>query len=133
MADYKVLISPRFVAHAKRFIEMIDKALNMLGPTTELLSEILIDMGAKHARYGVKAEYFPTMGRALIDAVGASLGEDVFTTEIKESWIEVYNALSHDMIKGLRQVYTVEKNECPLKTEKPPQQQVDSRIWVQGQ
>ena len=102
----------------------------MLGPTDELLSEILTDLGAKHARYGVKAEYFSTMGRALIAAVGESLGEDVFTRQVQESWIEVYNAMSHDMIKGHREVYTVEKKESSLKTEKPPQQQVDARIWA---
>ena len=128
VTDYKVLISPRFVAHAMQFVTMIDKALNMLGPSDEMLSEVLQDIGAKHARYGVKPEYFPTMGKALVSVVGASLGEDVFTMEIQESWIEVYNALSHDMIKGLSEVYTVKKDDISLKTE--PQQQVDTRIWT---
>lgn len=127
VTDYKVLISPRFVAHATQFITMIDRALNMLGPSDEMLSDILMDMGAKHARYGVKAEYFPTMGKALVSVVGASLGEDVFTMEVQESWIEVYNALSHDMIKGLSEVYTVEP--IGIK-EKEPQHQVDSRVWA---
>ena len=128
VTDYKVLISPRFVAHAMQFVTMIDKALNMLGPSDEMLSEILMDIGAKHARYGVKPEYFPTMGKALVSVVGASLGEDVFTMEIQESWIEVYNALSHDMIKGLSEVYTVKKDDISLKTE--PQHQVDTRVWA---
>jgi hemoglobin-like flavoprotein len=85
VTDYKVLISPRFV-----FVPMIDKVLNMLGPSDEMLSEILMDIGAKHARYGVKPEYFPTMGKALVSVVGGSLGEDVFNMEIQESWIELY-------------------------------------------
>ncbi|CAJ1964588.1 unnamed protein product [Cylindrotheca closterium] len=128
VTDYKVLISPRFVAHAMQFVTMIDKALNMLGPTDEMLSEILMDIGAKHARYGVKPEYFPTMGKALVSVVGSNLGEDVFTTEVQESWIEVYNAMSHDMIKGHSEVYTVTKDDIVLRTK--PQQQVDSRIWA---
>lgn len=127
MTDYKVLISPRFVSHSKLFVSMIDKTLNMLGPSDEILGEILMDIGAKHARYGVKTEYFPTMGRALIDTVGDSLGEKVFTSKIKESWIEVYNAMSHDMIKGHCEVYTVKKDERHLTKE--PQHQVDSKLF----
>lgn len=129
MTDYKVLISPRFVAHAKLLIEQIDAAIDMLGPSAEMLSEILLEMGARHARYGVKAEYFPTMGRALVDVVGANLGEDVFTRQVQESWIEVYNTLSHYMIKGHREVYTVEKTECSLDSDST-HHQVDPQIWA---
>jgi methyl-accepting chemotaxis protein len=128
VTDYKVLISPRFVAHAMQFVTMIDKALNMLGPSDEMLSEVLQDIGAKHARYGVKPEYFPTMGKALVSVVGANLGDDVFTMEIQESWIEVYNALSHDMIKGHSEVYTVKTNDVSRQVE--PQHQVDSMVWA---
>lgn len=91
--------SPRFTKHAKYFIQMIDKALGMLGPDIELLTEILLDLGHKHVGYGVKPEYFPSMGRALIYAVKDSLGEN-FTDETKDAWIEVYGALSYDMIRA---------------------------------
>lgn len=91
--------APRFIKHAKYFIQMIDKALGMLGPDIELLTEILLDLGAKHVAYGVKPEYFPSMGRALIHAVKEQLG-DRFTDEMKDSWVEVYGALSYDMIRA---------------------------------
>ena len=51
--------SLRFTRHAKYFIQMIDKALGMLGPDIELLTEILMELGVKHVAYGVKPEYFP--------------------------------------------------------------------------
>ena len=85
--------APRFVKHAKYFIQMIDKALGMLGPDIELLTEILLDLGQKHVGYGVKPEYFPSMGRALIHAVKEQLG-DKFSDETKDAWVEVYGALS---------------------------------------
>jgi hypothetical protein len=44
--------SARFTKHAKYFIQMIDKALGMLGPDIELLTEILLDLGQKHVGYG---------------------------------------------------------------------------------
>jgi hypothetical protein len=95
--------SPRFIKHAKYFIQMIDKALGMLGPDIELLTEILLDLGAKHVTYGVKPEYFPSMGRALLFAVKEKLGDD-YTDEVKDAWVEVYGALSYDMIRGQKGV-----------------------------
>ena len=92
--------SKRFTKHAAYFIQMIDKALGMLGPDIELLTEILLELGQKHVNYGVKPEYFPSMGRALIFAIQEQLGEDEFTSEIKDSWVEVYGALSYDMIRA---------------------------------
>ena len=46
------------MSHAKYFIQMIDKALGMLGPDIELLTEILMDLGQKHVRFGVKPGKF---------------------------------------------------------------------------
>ena len=46
--------SRRFVMHAAYLIQMIDTALQMLGPDIELLTEIMLELGTKHIRYGVK-------------------------------------------------------------------------------
>lgn len=99
-SDEELAKSRRFTKHAAYFIQMIDKALGMLGPDIELLTEILLELGQKHVNYGVKPEYFPSMGRALIFAVQETLSEDEFTPEIKDSWVEVYGALSYDMIRA---------------------------------
>jgi hemoglobin-like flavoprotein len=95
----EVLKNPRFIKHAQYFIQMIDKALSMLGPDIEILTEILLELGEKHVTYGVKPEYFPSMGRALIDTVEENLGSS-FTPDIKSDWVEVYGALSYDMIRA---------------------------------
>ena len=47
----------------------------------------------------MKPEYFPSMGRALVHAVKSALG-DGFTDDVKDAWIEVYGALSYDMIRA---------------------------------
>jgi hemoglobin-like flavoprotein len=98
--DEELIKSRRFSRHAAYFIQMIDKALGMLGPDIELLTEILLELGQKHVSYGVQPEYFPSMGRALIFAVQDTLGEAHFPAEIKDSWVEVYGALSYDMIRA---------------------------------
>ena len=65
----------------------------------QLLSEIMLELGAKHIRYGVKADMFPVMGDSLLLALGSVLKDD-FTDEIREAWVETYAELSGDMIKG---------------------------------
>ena len=79
---------------------MVDRAINLLGPDTELLTDILLELGTKHERFGVKSSYYPTMGVALIQALQELLGPDKFTTNVKNSWLEVYQALSYDMIRA---------------------------------
>jgi hemoglobin-like flavoprotein len=59
-----------------------------------------MDLGAKHVRYGVRPEYFPSMGRALVYTVETLLKEQEFTRDVKDAWVEVYGALSYDMIRA---------------------------------
>lgn len=40
--------SQRFVAHAKHMIDMLDRAVHMLGPDAELLEEMLFDCKPAH-------------------------------------------------------------------------------------
>lgn len=100
----EILQNQRFVKHAQYFIEMIDRALGMLGPDIELLTEILSDLGKKHVKYGVKPEYFPSMGRALLETIADNLHEDQFTEDIRADWLEIYTALSYDMIRARKLV-----------------------------
>lgn len=94
-----LLLSKRFMMHACYMIEMLDTALQMLGPDIELLTEIMIDLGSKHVRYGVQADMFPAMGEALIYTLEHVL-KDKFTEVVKRSWEEIYKELSADMILG---------------------------------
>jgi hemoglobin-like flavoprotein len=91
--------SDRLVRHAKFFIKMIDRALALLGPDIELLTEILLDLGKQHRHFGVKASHYPLMGNALLSVVEELLG-DKFKPCVKDAWLEVYQALAYDMIRG---------------------------------
>lgn len=94
-----LLESRRFLSHAAYLLEMFDTALNMLGPDIELLTEIMQELGVKHIRYGVKPEMFPMMGNALVHVLEETLGDN-FTENIRDSWLETYQALSGDMIEA---------------------------------
>lgn len=95
--------SKRFITHASYLIEMIDTALNMLGPDIELLTEILYDLGKKHVKYGVKPTMFPIMGTCLIEVLKEVLKDD-FTPSIEKSWLITYKSLSDDMIKAQKSI-----------------------------
>ena len=86
--------------HASYMIQMLDTALNMLGPDIELLTEIMVELGSKHVRYGVKADMFPHMGRALLTTLEKVLGPQKFSSQVKAAWVETYDSLSNDMIKA---------------------------------
>jgi hemoglobin-like flavoprotein len=71
----------------------------MLGPDIELLTEILLELGGKHVRYGVKPEMFPIMGEVLIATLKEVLKEEVHVA----AWKDVYKELSNDMIRAMVQ------------------------------
>ena len=93
--------SRRFVAHAKYMIEMLDKALNLLGPDAELLAEIMSDLGKKHVQLGIEDEsYYSIMGDSLFLALSEILGSR-FTPKVEASWVIVYGELSRAMSQEL--------------------------------
>ena len=91
----------RFRAHAKYMIAMLDKALGMLGPDSELLEEAMSDLGKKHAQMGIDdPSYYVIMGESLVMALGDLLGTQ-FTPEVEESWCIVYGELTSAMMKEM--------------------------------
>ena len=87
----------------------------MLGPDAELLGDILKDLGKKHAHFGVKADFFPFMGDALIATLKETLGEQ-FTPETEKSWLKVYAALSDKMVEAMSTHQAVLDSWSMLKT-----------------
>lgn len=81
-------------------IYMFDAALSMLGPDIETLEEVLHDLGKRHIGYGVSPHFFPFMGQAILYALSICLG-DAWNDDLKESWLEVYDELSGDIMKSI--------------------------------
>lgn len=86
--------------HASYLIQMLDTALNMLGPDAELVSEIMLELGQKHVRYGVKSEMFPIMGDCLIATLKDVLENSVMSPAVVQAWEDVFSVLSSEMIRG---------------------------------
>lgn len=94
----ELLKSKRFNTHASTVFDMLDTAFNMLGPDIELLMEIMNELGSKHIVYGVTPQMFPFMEEAILFALEECLGERI-TPNVRQSWIETYQFLSHHMLK----------------------------------
>jgi hemoglobin-like flavoprotein len=98
--DLKELKDSGNLIHAVRMIDTFDAALNMLGPDTETLNEVLTDLGKRHIKYGVLPHFFPFMGQAVVYALKEFI-EDSMTPEVTEAWIEVYDELSGTIMKSI--------------------------------
>ena len=67
----------------------------------ELIQEILAQVGKRHKDFGVKADYFPPMGDALVYSLEQVLGTKYFTASHKAAWKEVYDELSAEILKAM--------------------------------
>ena len=79
---------------------MLDRALDML--ESKQLEENMKNLGALHVSYGVKEDYFPIMGEALIHTLKKIHAQD-FNPAIKTSWMHVYDNMSRQMIQAMRE------------------------------
>lgn len=73
----------------------------MIGPADDVLTDILEELGRDHAKLGVKPTFFPALGMALIQVLEEELSAADFDEGVKSSWVQVYTALSSDMIKSI--------------------------------
>jgi hemoglobin-like flavoprotein len=90
-----------FMRHARGVIATVDAAVGLLEKEdVETLASVLKDLGARHAKYGVKEEHFPIVGEALLYTLGQALADD-FTPEVKEGWVGVYGVITQHMTRGL--------------------------------
>lgn len=55
------------------------------------------NLGARHAGYGVKPEYYKIVGEVLLWTLEKGLGK-AFTPDVKQAWAEAYGVLSSLMI-----------------------------------
>ena len=83
--------------HASYMIRMLDTAFQLLGPDQQLLSEIMADLGARHAKAGVEDDMFLVMEEALIATLKEILSEDAFGSKESLAFRETYSVLAFAM------------------------------------
>jgi len=127
--DTTTLHSKRFQLHAGFLVTMIDGALNLLGPDEDLLLELLLELGRKHARAGVEPRLLPIFQRAVLNALKVVLvdntnnnedatengsvvddaasartsgsGSKLYSEQTEQAWKQTLEKICNDMIRGM--------------------------------
>lgn len=87
--------------------EQSDKLMQMLGVAIEeatnpdVFVPMLQRLGRRHAGYGVRPEYYPLVGAALMKTLAEGLG-DRFTPPVARAWATVYEAMADVMLSAAR-------------------------------
>jgi len=93
----KSLFKGDMKTQGKMLMQMLDYAVTGLDRLDTIIVAIQ-DLGKRHAGYGVKDEYYETVGEALLWTLEQGLGKD-FTPDVKDAWAEAYKLLS-DIMKS---------------------------------
>jgi len=83
---------------SKKLIEMLSAVIGRLDRLDELTEDIR-QLALRHVGYGVKAEDYKAVGKALIWTLQQGLGSD-WTVEVEQAWISCYKVLSETMINA---------------------------------
>ena len=93
----KSLFKGDMKTQGKMLMQMLDYAVTGLDRLDTIVLAIQ-NLGIRHAGYGVKDEYYETVGEALLWTLEQGLGKD-FTPDVKDAWAEAYKLLS-DIMKS---------------------------------
>lgn len=93
----KSLFKGDMKTQGKMLMQMLDYAVTGLDRLDTIIVAIQ-DLGKRHAGYGVKDEYYETVGEALLWTLEQGVGKD-FTPDVKDAWAEAYKLLS-DIMKS---------------------------------
>ena len=83
----------------RRLMQMLAAAVALLDHPDKLLP-VLRDLGERHAGYGVQPEQYATVGEALIDTLGVSLGAQRFDAATREAWTTAYALVTETMLEA---------------------------------
>jgi NAD(P)H-flavin reductase/hemoglobin-like flavoprotein len=87
------------------FRALTESVRNMSDP--ERFQTFLHQLGRDHRKYGVRAEHYAQVGRALIAAL-RKYCEDVWVPELEGAWWRAYNYMAATMIEGAHEAATRE-------------------------
>jgi len=81
----------RFAAKLAEIVRAIPRLNDLTGLTRAL--------GARHAGYGARAGDYQTVGRSLVAALAATLGDD-FDAATRQAWELAYSLIAEIMLEG---------------------------------
>ncbi len=86
---------------AKRLMAAVKVVVDGLGDL-EAVAPMLVRLGARHTRYGVRPEHFEVGCTALMWTLEQGLGES-FTPPVRDAWAAAWNVIADAMTSGMHQ------------------------------
>jgi NAD(P)H-flavin reductase/hemoglobin-like flavoprotein len=93
-------------AQRDRLFRALTGAIGNLGDPDRLVP-MLHQLGSDHRKYGVKAEHYELVGRALVGAVRRHL-EGIWVPELEDAWVRAYDVMARTMQEGARESAAVQ-------------------------
>ncbi len=94
----KMFARTDMVAQRKKFFDTLDELIKHLEQPDKTLSDLLI-LGNSHVDYGVKADMYPLVCDALVEAMKSVAGPE-WTPALDAAWREAYAKVADIMKKG---------------------------------
>ncbi len=88
------------VEQRRKLMDMIALAVDHVDDLSAIVSATR-ELGRRHIHYGVRAQDYDTVARALLDALEQGLGAD-FTPATRAAWTELYSTIAETMQSGQR-------------------------------
>ena len=96
--SFRRMFSNTKETQSEKIIAMLNYIVSHI-ETIEELSESLKNLAARHLNYGVKPEYYRSVGIALLWMLQQGLGSD-WDNEVREAWTACYNTISGIMLEA---------------------------------
>jgi hemoglobin-like flavoprotein len=91
----RLLFPAHLSEQKKKLMATLGLAIKSLRAPEKLIP-VLEDLGRRHALYGVRDEYYETVGAALLESLREALGGE-FTLEAERAWSEMYGFVAATM------------------------------------
>lgn len=85
---------------SKKLLTMLSYVIVKLDKLEDILDDVA-KLAQRHEGYGVKAEHYTAVGKALLFTLEQGLGTQ-WNEELKAAWTEVYIVLSEAMINAVK-------------------------------
>lgn len=101
----RTMFPPDLGPQRTKLMQMLAAAVSGLSDLPALLP-VAAALGRRHAGYGVQSDHYAIVGQALLDTLQSGMGDE-FTPALRQSWSDVYGALSAAMQAGAEQARAV--------------------------
>jgi hemoglobin-like flavoprotein len=82
----------------RKLMQMLSVAVHGLNSLEKIVPAVQ-DLGKRHVAYGVRAQDYQTVGKALLWTLEQGLGSN-FTPDVKEAWTAVYTLVATTAIEA---------------------------------